>query len=181
MVKLCDEIDSPVPFHCRRGNCGTCRIEVLEGVDELLPAETQERNVLDMLGLSPPKHRLACQAQMRLGLDVLHVSPLGRRPPPSCALWVPVAHNIETNEYRVCRSDTGAADITITGAAELKVGSIILMTFKSAIESKPNSIVGRILRVTPSDEVTADPRSYMTAIELLENNEFLASLFEPVF
>jgi len=176
-IKLCDAADSPVPFHCRCGNCGTCRIAVIEGADELLPAQRQERHVLDVLGLSPPDHRLACQAQMHSGQENLRVKPLGKRTPAPRALWVPVAHDAETNEIRACPSDRSMGDILISGTAELKVGSVILLTFRAPVEPASGSIVGRILRVAPPG---ANPGRYMTAIELLEPDETLESLFEPV-
>jgi 2Fe-2S ferredoxin len=73
LADLCDRIDAPIPFSCRSANCGTCRIEVLEGADELLPANDEELDVLDIVGLVPPKHRLACQSEMKAGSGVLRI------------------------------------------------------------------------------------------------------------
>jgi 2Fe-2S ferredoxin len=64
LADLCDDVDAPVPFACRDANCGTCRIDVLEGAAELEPAGPEERAVLTRLAC-PASYRLACCAQMR--------------------------------------------------------------------------------------------------------------------
>ena len=51
-----------VPFCCEHGECGTCMIEVAEGLENLEPAAAHEH----LLGL-PPNLRLACQARIRSG------------------------------------------------------------------------------------------------------------------
>lgn len=73
LADLCDRVDAPIPFSCRSANCGTCRIEVLEGQSELLPPKDEELDILDIFAIEPPKHRLACQSQMKPGLGVLRV------------------------------------------------------------------------------------------------------------
>lgn len=73
LADLCDRIDAPIPFSCRSANCGTCRIEVLEGASELLPAKDDELDVLDIFAIAPPTHRLACQSQMKPGLGVVRI------------------------------------------------------------------------------------------------------------
>ena len=76
LADLCDAVEAPVPFSCRAANCGTCRIHVLEGADELLPAEDEELDVLDVFAVAPPAQRLACQAKMKPGLAVLRIRPV---------------------------------------------------------------------------------------------------------
>jgi 2Fe-2S ferredoxin len=76
LVDVCDEHRAPVPFSCKSANCGTCRVEVLEGQDELLPAKDDELDILDIFGLAPPRHRLACQARFKPGLARLRVRPV---------------------------------------------------------------------------------------------------------
>ncbi|HEX7667111.1 MAG TPA: 2Fe-2S iron-sulfur cluster-binding protein [Polyangiaceae bacterium] len=73
LADLCDAVDAPIPFSCRSANCGTCRIEILEGEDELLPVKDEELDVLDIFQIAPPKHRLGCQSQMKPGLGVLRI------------------------------------------------------------------------------------------------------------
>jgi ferredoxin len=63
IADLCDAHDAPIPFSCRSASCGTCRVEVLEGLNLLTPAEDEELDILDMFA-SPKNHRLACCAQM---------------------------------------------------------------------------------------------------------------------
>jgi 2Fe-2S ferredoxin len=75
LVDVCDAHVAPVsfvPFSCKSANCGTCRIDVLEGLSELLPAADDERAVLDLFA-APPEQRLACQAQMKPGVGVLRI------------------------------------------------------------------------------------------------------------
>jgi ferredoxin len=64
LVDLCDEHDAPIPFSCRAASCGTCRIHVLAGAEDLLPAEQDELELLDVFNLRPPDVRLTCQAAL---------------------------------------------------------------------------------------------------------------------
>lgn len=64
LIDLCDEHDAPIPFSCRSASCGTCRIHVLAGADQLLPAEQDELELLEVFNLHPPTVRLACQARL---------------------------------------------------------------------------------------------------------------------
>ena len=77
LADLCDDTNAPIPFSCRSANCGTCRVEILEGEDELLPPNDEELDVLDIFLQAPPKFRLACQAQMRPGRAILRLRPVG--------------------------------------------------------------------------------------------------------
>jgi ferredoxin len=72
LVDVCDTHHAPVPFSCKSANCGTCRIDVLEGLTELLPAADDELDVLDIFA-APPTQRLACQAKMKPGLATLRI------------------------------------------------------------------------------------------------------------
>jgi ferredoxin len=67
---LCDDACAPVPFSCRSATCATCRIEVLEGEAELLPAEADEVALLSIFAsrsVAGHPMRLACQAKVRPG------------------------------------------------------------------------------------------------------------------
>ena len=64
VMSVCDEAKSQIPFGCRRGVCGTCVIEVLEGIENLAPADLQEESTRQDIGAGPT-HRLACQARIR--------------------------------------------------------------------------------------------------------------------
>ena len=64
LVDICDETLAPVPFSCRSATCGTCRIEVLQGVELFEPRGPEEEELLDILG-DPASVRLACQAKLK--------------------------------------------------------------------------------------------------------------------
>jgi ferredoxin len=56
----CEELG--VPFGCRYGICGTCKIDIIEG-EENLQELTQEEIDMDR----DKNHRLACQAKIKQG------------------------------------------------------------------------------------------------------------------
>jgi ferredoxin len=61
LVEYCEE--AGVPFACTEGVCGTCVIEVIEGMDNLSSFTQEER---DFLG-DPRNERLACQCKIKGG------------------------------------------------------------------------------------------------------------------
>jgi ferredoxin len=61
IMEICE--DQGVPFACTEGVCGTCVIEVTEGMENLTPFTQEER---DFLGESDCE-RLACQCKIRGG------------------------------------------------------------------------------------------------------------------
>lgn len=73
LVDLCDAHDAPIPFSCRVASCGTCRIHVLEGAEQLLPPEDDELDLLDVFNLKPPLVRLTCQAKLAPGATRLRI------------------------------------------------------------------------------------------------------------
>jgi ferredoxin len=72
-VDLCDAYGAPIPLACRVASCGTCRIHVLEGAGDLLPADVDELELLHVFDAEPPHVRLACQAKLRTGATRLRV------------------------------------------------------------------------------------------------------------
>ncbi len=67
VVDICD--DHPragIPFSCRGANCGTCRLEVLEGESLCDPPNEDEHDLLGRLG-HRPRTRLACQLVIKPG------------------------------------------------------------------------------------------------------------------
>jgi ferredoxin len=52
-----------IPFGCRQGICGTCKIEVLEGSENLDELNEQE----EAMGDRDRTHRLACQCSILKG------------------------------------------------------------------------------------------------------------------
>jgi ferredoxin len=69
-----DASSSPLLFGCRTGICGTCLVEVQEGLENLPPADADERELLDVL-TDNPRARLACQIQVNTALKL---RPLGQ-------------------------------------------------------------------------------------------------------
>ena len=62
VIDICDDNDACIPFGCRAGACGTCRVRVLENPEGFLPAEEAESDFLrDFIPDSKPGERLACQ------------------------------------------------------------------------------------------------------------------------
>lgn len=59
--EICEE--AGVPFACTEGVCGTCVIEVVEGMEHLSPVTQEER---DFLG-EQDRERLACQCKIQGG------------------------------------------------------------------------------------------------------------------
>ena len=62
LQEVCE--DEGVPFACTEGVCGTCVIEVAEGMENL-PKPTQEEE--DFLGEDTCNERLACQCKIKKG------------------------------------------------------------------------------------------------------------------
>jgi len=59
--EICEE--SGVPFACEEGVCGTCVIEVEEGMENLSPFTQEEEDFLGEMGCE----RLACQCRIKSG------------------------------------------------------------------------------------------------------------------
>src|SRR5437016_870696 len=52
----------PLKFGCRKGECGTCAIKILQGEENLSPQTKEEQATLSRLKLNG--HRLACQCAL---------------------------------------------------------------------------------------------------------------------
>lgn len=52
-----------VPFGCKKGICGTCKVDVLEGAENLSPLNDKEKE----MGDRDETHRLACQCVIEKG------------------------------------------------------------------------------------------------------------------
>jgi 2Fe-2S ferredoxin len=61
LVDLTDDHPrTEVPYSCRSASCGTCRVEVVEGMDGLSEPDDDEQDVLDIFG-NETNVRLCCQ------------------------------------------------------------------------------------------------------------------------
>lgn len=61
--EACEE--AGVPFACSGGICGTCIIEVLEGMENLSAPTQAEKDFIGEAGLK--RERMACQCSIRSG------------------------------------------------------------------------------------------------------------------
>lgn len=61
IASVCEE--AGVPFACTEGVCGTCVIEVKEGMENLTPFTQAEEDFLGPM----QNERLACQCKMKQG------------------------------------------------------------------------------------------------------------------
>ena len=67
VLDVCDEHpQAGIPFSCRGANCGTCRVEVLEGEALCEAPGDDERALLARLG-GRPRMRLGCQLVLKPG------------------------------------------------------------------------------------------------------------------
>ena len=57
-------------FACKAGTCGSCKVKVLEGMENLEPANEAEKMGLETFG-SDPAERLLCQCKIKSGKVVL--------------------------------------------------------------------------------------------------------------
>jgi len=53
--------DLPLKFGCRRGKCGVCAVEVVEGRDFLTRKSADEEKTLSQKGFTGEQYRLGCQ------------------------------------------------------------------------------------------------------------------------
>ena len=62
IIDACKELG--LLFSCHSGTCGTCRMEVVEGAENLTDLTEEEK----MLGHADKKHRQACQCRILKGV-----------------------------------------------------------------------------------------------------------------
>lgn len=75
LLDICDSVLAPIAFSCRSASCGTCHIEVLEGIELFEAPLEEEADLLDLLH-GPPTSRLACQAQIKPGPGFIRIRPV---------------------------------------------------------------------------------------------------------
>lgn len=63
IIELSEKVGSGIVYGCRECDCGTCMMEVEDGLDNLSAPSFLEDRVLKE-NLAGRKHRLACQAQV---------------------------------------------------------------------------------------------------------------------
>ena len=63
LLDHCEEVGISIPFGCRSGSCGSCRVEILEGAELLQAVGPMERDTLDRCGDVDNNVRLACRVR----------------------------------------------------------------------------------------------------------------------
>lgn len=58
---IVDQSGATVPFGCRHGSCGTCRVIIEAGMKNLNPKNQQEEDVFENFTSVRDDERLACQ------------------------------------------------------------------------------------------------------------------------
>lgn len=66
LLYISGNMERPIASGCNDSSCSTCRVEVLEGADNLSPQDERERATLAANG-KPPSMRLACRAEVLKG------------------------------------------------------------------------------------------------------------------
>lgn len=61
---VAEKSGSSIPFGCRDGECGTCIINVVEGMDFLSPLNEKEKKVLATMPDHHMNSRLSCQMKI---------------------------------------------------------------------------------------------------------------------
>lgn len=66
IIEISDKLNSGIVYGCREGDCGTCLMKVVEGLENLSQPSVLEARVLKE-HLAARDMRLACQAQVLSG------------------------------------------------------------------------------------------------------------------
>jgi len=100
-----------------------------------------------------------------------------RREHERYTLWFPVTVDSDAHKvWAVCK-DVSVGGILISGSGGLDVGRVVTLRFRVSPEGPERTLTGRIVRVDAPD---TNPRSvwpYKMAIEFLEPDARLQSLF----
>ncbi|MEY4631307.1 MAG: hypothetical protein RIQ81_1427 [Pseudomonadota bacterium] len=72
LVDVAAEVDCDITFGCKSGSCGTCRIRVVAGKENLSPASKEESDFLSDFGAHPDE-RLGCQLKINGDCKIRYV------------------------------------------------------------------------------------------------------------
>jgi ferredoxin len=76
LADIADAIGADITFGCRSGSCGTCRVQVVEGLHNCSAMTSEERDYLRELN-GPTGQRLACQVSVQgdIAIQYLGIEP----------------------------------------------------------------------------------------------------------
>jgi len=72
LLNLAAEVDCDITFGCRSGSCGTCRIKVESGMENLSPPSAEETDFLAGFG-AHKNERLGCQVTINGDCKIQYV------------------------------------------------------------------------------------------------------------
>ncbi|MEL6115181.1 2Fe-2S iron-sulfur cluster-binding protein [Photobacterium sp. SP02] len=74
LTELDNSSQQELMFGCRAAACGSCAINVLEGIENLNSKNAKENHLLDMLCMNGDTHRLACQCKIHGNITIESLS-----------------------------------------------------------------------------------------------------------
>lgn len=69
LIEISEKIGAGITYGCREGECGTCTVKIVSGMEHMSERSVLEDKVLQE-NMAGRDHRLACQAQV-LGGDIV--------------------------------------------------------------------------------------------------------------
>lgn len=69
LIEISEKVGASITYGCREGECGTCMMKIVSGMEHMSERSVLEDQVLQE-NMAGRNHRLACQAQV-LGGDVV--------------------------------------------------------------------------------------------------------------
>ena len=69
LIEISEQVGASITYGCREGECGTCIMKIVSGMEHMSPRSMLEDKVLQE-NMASSHERLACQAQV-LGGDIV--------------------------------------------------------------------------------------------------------------
>lgn len=69
LIEISEKVGAGISYGCRVGECGTCQVRIVSGMENMSERSVLEDKVLQE-NVAGRNHRLACQAQV-LGGDIV--------------------------------------------------------------------------------------------------------------
>ena len=70
LLDISHEAPKLIPFRCKQGICGTCKIRIISGLDNLSLPTIEEKKFLQKLDYHGPDIRLACQVKASSHIEI---------------------------------------------------------------------------------------------------------------